>query len=393
MHFRLPFRCAVLLTITRKDSALCSCSSSPSSPVRLSGWSGQYWLLLFFLRFQLMLEIASPWVGSELVVFDGVFLVVGLPSIVPSRLGFQDLLSSLLISLVALPFAMFATPGLDSVFFRVCSVGLEDYFLSQAWALVCGVSLLELWSILSRDLWFFVGMRNFDFGLPVIFLPLTRFFGSLRWCLIVFICVRRIALSQILSFCRFLTSTYSGQDTLCCAVVPHGLVGWSGRYWLLLFFLRFQLMLGTASPWIVSELVVFDGVFIVVGLPSIVPTRLGFQDLVSMALPFAMFATPGLDSVFFHVRSVGLEDYFLSQAWALVCGVSLLELWSILSRDLWFFVGMSNFDYSSSYPLSWFFALVLDRAHLCSRDCFILDFIILPFSDLYLFWPKHSMRF
>ncbi|KAF2560078.1 hypothetical protein F2Q68_00013400 [Brassica cretica] len=37
---------------------------------------------------------------------------------------------------VTLPFAMFATPGLDSILLRVCSVDLEDYFWSQVWALV-----------------------------------------------------------------------------------------------------------------------------------------------------------------------------------------------------------------------------------------------------------------
>ncbi|KAG5414947.1 hypothetical protein IGI04_002514, partial [Brassica rapa subsp. trilocularis] len=80
--------------------------------------------------------IASPWVGSELVFFDGVFLVIGLPSIFPARLCFQDMLSSQLISLVTLPFAMFATPDLDSVFLCVHSVCLEDYFWPQAWALI-----------------------------------------------------------------------------------------------------------------------------------------------------------------------------------------------------------------------------------------------------------------
>ncbi|KAF3534469.1 hypothetical protein DY000_02040357 [Brassica cretica] len=373
MHFRLPFRCAVLLTITRKDSALCSCSSSPSSPVRLSGWSGQYWLLLFFLRFQLMLGTASPWIVSELVFFDGVFLVVGLPSIVSARLGFQDLVS------MALPFAMFATPGLDSVFFHVRSVGLEDYFLSQAWALVCGVSLLELWSILSRDLWFFVGMSNFDYSSSN---PLSWFFALVldrahlcsRDCFILDFII--LPFSDLYLF-------WPRHSMVSCAVVPHSLVGWSGQYWLLLFFLRFQMMLEIASPWVGSELVVFDGVFLVVGLPSIVPSRLGFQDLLSsllislVALPFAMFATPGLDSVFFRVCSVGLEDYFLSQAWALV------------SRWLSFILTPSAGGCASGG---------LGMCHLvCSDfglpDCFISDFIILPFSDLYLFWPRHSMRF
>ena len=37
---------------------------------------------------------------------------------------------------VTLPFAMFATLGLDSVLLQVCSVDLEDCFWSQIWALV-----------------------------------------------------------------------------------------------------------------------------------------------------------------------------------------------------------------------------------------------------------------
>ncbi|WZZ52985.1 hypothetical protein YC2023_053092 [Brassica napus] len=36
-------------------------------------------------------------------------------------------------------------------------------------------------------------------------------------------------------------------------VVSHGIIGCSDQYWLLLFFLRFWLMLGTASPWVGSE--------------------------------------------------------------------------------------------------------------------------------------------
>ncbi|KAH0892840.1 hypothetical protein HID58_055269 [Brassica napus] len=121
-----------------------------------------------------MLGTSSPWVESSLVVFKVVFLVVGLPSIVHSRLGFQDMsfgdltsiargrfhdlmilfcdnfvlstLPSMFPHLVAafiaacvsvtLPFAMFATLGLDSVLLRVCSVDLEECFWSQVWALV-----------------------------------------------------------------------------------------------------------------------------------------------------------------------------------------------------------------------------------------------------------------
>ena len=176
-----------------KDSHVCSCSSSPSSPVILYdiycrsglwvlscvifshgvvGCSGQYCLLLFFFRFWLMLwTISLGWVRvcSLWCCFPRRWLVVS-SSCSPwfSRSGFGDLnsmlsfiawgrLHSLLISfcfpfhlyslislqfsslpasLVALPFAMFTTPGLDNVFLRVCYVSLEGCFWSQAWALV-----------------------------------------------------------------------------------------------------------------------------------------------------------------------------------------------------------------------------------------------------------------
>ncbi|KAF2535560.1 hypothetical protein F2Q68_00021448 [Brassica cretica] len=93
----------------------------------------------------MMLGTTSPWLGQILVVFDVVFFVVGLPSIVSGRLGFQDLVFAFIASLVALSFTMFDTRGLDNVFVRVC-----------------GVSLLELWSLLSRALWFFTCMAVFS---------------------------------------------------------------------------------------------------------------------------------------------------------------------------------------------------------------------------------------
>ncbi|KAF3524882.1 hypothetical protein F2Q69_00047587 [Brassica cretica] len=84
-------------------------------------------MLLFFLRFWLMLGTASPLVGSQLVVFDVVFLIVGWPPM--TALWFADSfylsfplcflislqLSSLLASLVAFSFAMFDSPSLDCV--------------------------------------------------------------------------------------------------------------------------------------------------------------------------------------------------------------------------------------------------------------------------------------
>ncbi|KAF3514448.1 hypothetical protein F2Q69_00000704 [Brassica cretica] len=68
-----------------------------------------------------MLGTASPWFGQSLFVFDFVFFVVGLPSIVYARFAF-------IASVVALPFTMFATRDLDNVFVRICYVGLEGYF-------------------------------------------------------------------------------------------------------------------------------------------------------------------------------------------------------------------------------------------------------------------------
>ncbi|KAF2542756.1 hypothetical protein F2Q68_00029051 [Brassica cretica] len=115
-------------------------------------------MLLFFIAF-FTLRFLS------LVVIKVVFLVVSLPLILPSSLGFQDMVFGDLTSIargrlhddfvlstlpfmfpylvaafivacvsVTLSFAMFATPGLDNVLLRVCSVDLEDCFCSQVWA-------------------------------------------------------------------------------------------------------------------------------------------------------------------------------------------------------------------------------------------------------------------
>ncbi|KAH0883386.1 hypothetical protein HID58_059482 [Brassica napus] len=68
----------------------------PSSPMRLYDRVYEFSVvrLLPTALFQLMLGSASHWLGHSLFVFDFVFLVVGLPSIVSARFGFQDLLSS-----------------------------------------------------------------------------------------------------------------------------------------------------------------------------------------------------------------------------------------------------------------------------------------------------------
>ncbi|KAH0868544.1 hypothetical protein HID58_075566, partial [Brassica napus] len=87
----------------------------------------------------------------SLVVFEVVFLVVGLPLLLPSRLGFQDMvfgdltsiargrLHDLMISF-CLPFQLCSFISLQLstllaslVLLRVCSVDLEDCFWSQVW--------------------------------------------------------------------------------------------------------------------------------------------------------------------------------------------------------------------------------------------------------------------
>ncbi|KAF2531106.1 hypothetical protein F2Q70_00029112 [Brassica cretica] len=77
-----------------------------------------------------MLGTASLWVGSRTAPRFDDFVLSTLPSMFP------HLVAAFIAScvFVTLPFAMFATPSLDSVLLRVCSVDLEDCFWSQVWA-------------------------------------------------------------------------------------------------------------------------------------------------------------------------------------------------------------------------------------------------------------------
>ncbi|KAL0838136.1 hypothetical protein Bca101_090026 [Brassica carinata] len=65
-----------------------------------------------------MLGTTSPWVGQSLVVFNVVFLVVGLSLIVTARLGFQDLvfadLTFTCVELVSWSFGLFYSELCDS---------------------------------------------------------------------------------------------------------------------------------------------------------------------------------------------------------------------------------------------------------------------------------------
>ncbi|KAH0888657.1 hypothetical protein HID58_051086 [Brassica napus] len=84
----LHFWCAVFLTITGKRLTFFSRSSSHSPPMRL------YDRVYEFSVVRLILT-------AFLFVFDFVFLVVGLPSIVSARFGFQDLFFGVLTSMLS----------------------------------------------------------------------------------------------------------------------------------------------------------------------------------------------------------------------------------------------------------------------------------------------------
>ncbi|KAF3530480.1 hypothetical protein DY000_02043393 [Brassica cretica] len=79
-----------------------------------------------------MLGTESLWVGSRTAPRLNDFVLSTLPSMFPHLVAtFMAACVS-----VTLPFAMFATPDLDSVLLRICSVDFEDCFWSQVWALV-----------------------------------------------------------------------------------------------------------------------------------------------------------------------------------------------------------------------------------------------------------------
>ncbi|KAF3507660.1 hypothetical protein F2Q69_00008394 [Brassica cretica] len=160
----LPFWCAVLLTITGKRLTSFSCSSLPSS--------------------YLMLGTVSPWLGQSLVVFDVIFLVVGLPSIVSARLGFQDLVFGVLTSMLS----FIARGRLDSLLisFRLhfplySCISLQ--LSSHLWWLSLSPCLpLEVWITFSfvYDMWawnvILVSSLVFDFSVVVFHSPSLKLF-------------------------------------------------------------------------------------------------------------------------------------------------------------------------------------------------------------------------
>ncbi|KAG5388588.1 hypothetical protein IGI04_030129 [Brassica rapa subsp. trilocularis] len=95
--------------------------------------------------------------GQSLVVIDVIFLVVGLPSIVSTRLGFQDRLedgSTVWIVFFSV-YALYAWKVVYGLKLKLWFLGGWLPFLSTQ---VCGVSLLELWFLLFKVLWFFAGI-------------------------------------------------------------------------------------------------------------------------------------------------------------------------------------------------------------------------------------------
>ncbi|CAN6844240.1 unnamed protein product [Brassica oleracea] len=116
-----------------------------------------------------MLGTASPWLGQSLFVFDFVFLVVGLPSIVSARFGFQILVFGVLTSMLSfiargrlhsflislrLPFPIYSCISLQ------LSSHLWWLSFSPCLPLKIWIILLEFWSLLSRALWFFTCMPS-----------------------------------------------------------------------------------------------------------------------------------------------------------------------------------------------------------------------------------------
>ncbi|KAH0901511.1 hypothetical protein HID58_041014 [Brassica napus] len=138
----------------------------PSSPMRLYDRVYEFSVVRLQIGFQLMLGTASPWLGQSLFVFDFVFSVVGLPSIVSARFGFQDLVFGVLTSMLS-----FIARGRLHTFIASWWLSLSPCLPLEIWIMfsfvyamwawkVCRVSLLELWSLLSRALWFFSCMPS-----------------------------------------------------------------------------------------------------------------------------------------------------------------------------------------------------------------------------------------
>ena len=185
-----------------------------------------------------------------------------------------------------------------------------------------------------------------------------------RYCLCISLPFWCAATKRLTSFSCFSLSSSpvrlygiccrSGLWVFSCSVDSHGIVGCSSQYWLLLFFLRFQLMLGTAYPWLGQILVVFDVVFLVVGLPSIVFAHLAFQDLVfgvltsmfsfiargrihslliSFRLPFPLYSRISLQ-LSSHLWWLSISPCLPLEVWIMFSFVHAMWVWKLLRSQV-----------------------------------------------------------
>ncbi|KAH0857872.1 hypothetical protein HID58_086133, partial [Brassica napus] len=195
------------------------------------------------LSFQLMLGTASPWLGQSLFVFDFVFLVVGLPSIVSPRFGFQDLVFGVLTSMLS-----FIARG-----------RLHGFLISLRLP-------FPLYSCISLELSSHLWWPSLSSCLPLeIWIMFSFLYAMWAWKVIFGLKCAELVSWSFGPFYPELCG-FSVACRLLLVVIPRSI--------------SIQLMLGTASPWLGQSLFVFDFVFLVVGLPSIVFARFGFQDLV-----------------------------------------------------------------------------------------------------------------
>ncbi|KAF2584187.1 hypothetical protein F2Q70_00037420 [Brassica cretica] len=110
-------------------------------------------------------------------------------------------------------------------------------------------------------------------------------------------------------------------------------------------------MLGTASPWLGQSLFVFDFVFFVIGLPSIVSARFGFQDLVfgvmtsmlsfiargrlhsfliSLRLPFPLYSCSSLQ-LSSHLWWLSFSPCLPLEIWIMFSFVYVMWAWNVIS--------------------------------------------------------------
>ncbi|KAF3519365.1 hypothetical protein DY000_02059233 [Brassica cretica] len=129
-------------------------------------------------------------------------------------------------------------------------------------------------------------------------------------------------------------------------------------------------MLGTASPWLGQSLFVFDFVFLVVGLPSIVSARFGFQDLVfgvltsmlsfiargrlhsfliSLRLPFPLYSCISLQ-LSSHLWWLSLSPCLPLEIWIMFSFVYAMWAWKVISGLKYRCAELVSWSFGPFYP-------------------------------------------